>query len=131
MIRILFAGSPDAARLTLEHLVNAQNEYGFEIAGVLSNPPSAKGRHKELIPTPVAQFASEKNIPVFTPEHLDAAAREAISPNWCRPSGELCLRPYFWSQISGSIPAWRNKSSSFPFTKIQRLHSSSCCYFES
>lgn len=80
MIRILFAGSPDAARLTLEHLVNAQNEYGFEIAGVLSNPPSAKGRHKELIPTPVAQFASEKNIPVFTPEHLDAAAREAISP---------------------------------------------------
>jgi len=80
MLKILFAGSPDAARLTLEHLVNAQNECGFEIAGVLSNPPSAKGRHKELIPTPVAQFAAEKGIPVFTPEHLDAAAREAISP---------------------------------------------------
>ena len=80
MIRILFAGSPEAARLTLEQLVNSQNEYGFAVAGVLSNPPSAKGRHKELIPTPVAQFAAEKGIPVFTPEHLDAAARETISP---------------------------------------------------
>ena len=81
MIRILFAGSPEAARITLEHLEACQNEYGFEIAGVLSNPPSAKGRHKELVPTPVAAFASEKGIPVFTPEHLDGAAREAVSPH--------------------------------------------------
>ncbi len=80
MIKILFAGSPDAARLTLERLFEAQSACGFEIAGVLSNPPSAKGRHKELIPTPVAAFAAEKGIPVFTPEHLDGAAREAISP---------------------------------------------------
>lgn len=80
MIKILFAGSPDAARLTLERLVNAQNSCGFEIAGVLSNPPSAKGRHKELIPTPVAAFAAEQGIPVFAPEHLDAAAREAVVP---------------------------------------------------
>ena len=80
MIKILFAGSPDAARLTLERLFEAQSACGFEIAGVLSNPPSAKGRHKELIPTPVAAFAAEKGIPVFTPEHLDGAAREAVSP---------------------------------------------------
>ena len=80
MIKVLFAGSPDAARFTLEHLVNAQSACGFEIAGVLSNPPSAKGRHKDLIPTPVAAFASEKGLPVFTPEHLDGAARDAIRP---------------------------------------------------
>lgn len=80
MIKVLFAGSPDAARLTLEGLFNAQKTCGFEIAGVLSNPPSAKGRHKDLIPTPVAAFASEKGIPVFTPEHLDGAARDAIRP---------------------------------------------------
>lgn len=80
MIKILFAGSPDAARLTLERLFEAQSACGFEIAGVLSNPPSAKGRHKDLIPTPVAAFAAEKGLPVFTPEHLDSAAREAISP---------------------------------------------------
>ena len=80
MIKIIFAGSPDAARVTLERLFDAQSTCDFEIAGVLSNPPSAKGRHKDLIPTPVAAFASEKGIPVFTPEHLDGAAREAINP---------------------------------------------------
>ena len=80
MIKVLFAGSPDAARLTLEHLFNAQSTCGFEIAGVLSNPPSAKGRHKDLIPTPVAAFASEKGIPVFTPPHLDGQSREEIKP---------------------------------------------------
>ena len=80
MIKIVFAGSPDAARITLEGLFEAQSACGFEIAGVLSNPPSAKGRHKDLIPTPVAAFAAEKGIPVFTPEHLDGAARAAISP---------------------------------------------------
>ena len=57
MIRILFAGSPEAAKKTLEILNNAKAEADFEIAGVLSNPPSAKGRHKELIPTPVAAYA--------------------------------------------------------------------------
>lgn len=80
MIKILFAGSPEAAKHTLEILEKAQSLYDFSIAGVLSNPPSAKGRHKELIPTPVAAFAQEKGLPVFTPEHLDAAARDAISP---------------------------------------------------
>lgn len=80
MIKILYAGSPDAARITLERLYDSQAACGFEIAGVLSNPPSAKGRHKALIPTPVAAFAEEKGIPVFTPSHLDAAAREQITP---------------------------------------------------
>ena len=80
MIRILFAGSPEAAKKTLEILSGAQSECGFEIAGVLSNPPSAKGRHKDLIPTPVAALAESAGIPVLTPAHLDAAAREAVSP---------------------------------------------------
>ena len=85
MIKILFAGSPEAAKKTLEILSQAARTDSpdnaiFEIAGVLSNPPSAKGRHKELIPTPVAAYAQTQNIPVFTPEHLDAAAREVIAP---------------------------------------------------
>lgn len=80
MIKILYAGSPEAARITLEKLFDSQTTCGFEIVGVLSNPPSAKGRHKDLIPTPVAVFATEKGIPVFTPEHLDSAARDQIRP---------------------------------------------------
>ena len=80
MIRILFAGSPEAAKKTLEILNGAKSEIGFEIAGVLSNPPTAKGRHKDLIPTPVAAFAESQGIPVLTPVHLDGEARDAVSP---------------------------------------------------
>lgn len=79
-LKILYAGSPEASAKTLEILYEKQGDCGFEIVGVLSNPPSTKGRHSALIPTPVAQFAAEKNIPVFTPEHLDAACRESIAP---------------------------------------------------
>lgn len=80
MLKIIFAGSPEAAKKTLEILVSKQIEYNFQITGVISNPPSAKGRHKELTPTPVASLAMEKSIPVFTPEHLDSSARETIAP---------------------------------------------------
>lgn len=80
MIRILFAGSPEAAKKTLEILNSAQSEIGFEIAGVLSNPPTAKGRHKDLIPTPVAAFAESQGIPVLTPAHIDGEARDAVRP---------------------------------------------------
>lgn len=79
-MKIIYAGSPEAAKITLEFLLEKQTEYGFEIAGVLSNPPTAKGRHKTPTPTPVAAYALEKGLPVFTPEHLDSAAREEIAP---------------------------------------------------
>ncbi len=49
------------------------------VCGVLSNPPSAKGRHKTPLPTPVAALAAERGLPVLTPEHLDAECRAAVS----------------------------------------------------
>lgn len=79
-LKILYAGSPEAAEKTLQILFENQEKYGFEIVGVLTNPPTAKGRHKELVPTPVGLFAREKNLPVFEPEHLDSAARDSVSP---------------------------------------------------
>lgn len=85
MIKILYAGSPDASAETLKILFNNAAANGYEIAGVLTNPPSAKGRHKELVPTAVGQMAASlsSEIPVFSPEHLDAAAREEISKLGC------------------------------------------------
>lgn len=79
-MKILYAGSPEASAKTLQILIESQKDCEFQIAGVLTNPPSAKGRHKELIPTPVALLAQENNIPVFNPEHLDSSAREQIAP---------------------------------------------------
>ena len=59
-MKIIYAGSPEAAKITLEFLVENQQSFGFEIAGVLSNPPTAKGRHKTPTPTPVAEYALSK-----------------------------------------------------------------------
>ena len=96
MLNVLYAGSPDASAKTLELLLNdsyhalsndASSEATYRIVGVLTNPPSAQGRHKELIPTDVAQCAmkwnethtgAENQIAIFTPEHLDGACREEI-----------------------------------------------------
>lgn len=82
-MKILYAGSPEAAGETLKILLENQVQCGFEVSGVLTNPPATQGRHKDLIPTPVEVLARENNIPVFTPEHLDGACREAVEPLGC------------------------------------------------
>ena len=82
-MKVLYAGSPEAAAKTLKLLLESQSTCGFEIAGVLTNPPATQGRHKDLIPTPVETLARENNLPVFTPEHLDGASREVIKPLGC------------------------------------------------
>lgn len=79
-MKVLYAGSPEAAALTLKILLENQASQGFEVCGVLTNPPSSQGRHKDLIPTPVEVLARENNIPVFAPEHLDAECRQQIQP---------------------------------------------------
>ena len=78
MIRVLYAGSPASSKTLLENLLKKQIEYSFKVVGVLTNPPSAKGRHKTPIPTDVAQYAAKNGIPVFAPEHLDATSRSAV-----------------------------------------------------
>lgn len=79
-MKILYAGSPDiSARvlMDMQKLLLAGGRH--EIVGVLTNPPSAKGRHHELIPTDTGAAAAELGLPVLTPEHLDAAAREQVA----------------------------------------------------
>lgn len=77
MLRILYAGSPAPAAKTLKLLL--EKNCDWQIAGVLTNPPSAKGRHKDLVPTDVGLVAQERGIKVFCPQKLDAAAREEIA----------------------------------------------------
>ena len=79
-LRIIYAGSPLASSIVLKNLVSAQKECGFQIVGVLTNPPATRGRHSDLIPTEVSVVARENNIPVFEFDHLMSEAREAISP---------------------------------------------------
>jgi methionyl-tRNA formyltransferase len=81
VLRILYAGSPLASAILLDRLLAAETaDCGWKIAGVLTNPPSAQGRHKDLIPTAVAQKAQSAGIPFFSPEHLDSACRASLEP---------------------------------------------------
>ncbi|MBP5283561.1 MAG: methionyl-tRNA formyltransferase [Treponema sp.] len=78
-MKIIYAGSPLASAIVLKKLIAAQSECGFEIAGVLTNPPSSRGRHSDLIPTEVASAARENKITVFAFDHLMSEARDAVS----------------------------------------------------
>jgi len=75
-MKILFAGSPSIAVPCLEAINNID---GIEIAAVLTNPDTAKGRSGALIPTEVGEAAQKLGIsPIFKPEKLDGAMREQI-----------------------------------------------------
>lgn len=63
MLNILFMGTPDFARESLEAVYNA----GHNIIGVVTNPDKPKGRGMKMIASPVKEFAVEKNIPVYQP----------------------------------------------------------------
>lgn len=82
-LRILYAGSPLASGIVLKNLAALGKKNGYEISAVLTNPPSSRGRHKELIPTEVACAAQSLGIPVFSFDHLTSEARAALSPLGC------------------------------------------------
>ena len=63
MLNILFMGTPDFARKSLEEIYNN----GFNVIGIVTNPDKPKGRGMKMIASPVKEFGLEKNIPVYQP----------------------------------------------------------------
>ena len=66
MLKILFMGTPDFAKESLEALYNTNNE----IIGVVTNVDKPKGRGMKMISTPVKEFALEKNLKIYQPEKV-------------------------------------------------------------
>lgn len=66
MLKIVFMGTPDFARKSLEKVYDA----GYEILGVVTNVDKPKGRGMKMIPTPVKEFALEKSLPIYQPEKI-------------------------------------------------------------
>lgn len=82
-MRVIFAGTPDFARVALERLLQA----GFEVPLVLTQPDRPAGRGMKLQASPVKQCALEHGIRVEQPLSLRldgkypedaAAARQAL-----------------------------------------------------
>ena len=65
-MKVIFAGTPEFARVALEQLHAA----GHEIALVLSQPDRPAGRGLKLQASPVKQWAAAHNIPVAQPRSL-------------------------------------------------------------
>lgn len=65
-MKILFMGTPDFARDSLEAVYKA----GYEIIGVVTNPDRPKGRGMKMIPSPVKEYAIEKGFKIYQPEKV-------------------------------------------------------------
>ncbi len=66
MLNVLFMGTPDFARESLEAVYNA----GHNVIGVVTNVDKPKGRGMKMTISPVKEFAISKNIPVYQPEKI-------------------------------------------------------------
>ena len=82
-MRVIFAGTPEFARVALQQLLQA----GFEVPLVLTQPDRPAGRGMKLQASPVKQCALEHGIRVEQPRSLRldgkypedaAAARQAL-----------------------------------------------------
>lgn len=63
MLNVLFMGTPDFARDSLEAVYNS----GYNILGVVTNPDKPKGRGMKMVASPVKEFALEKGLKVYQP----------------------------------------------------------------
>jgi len=65
-MNILFMGTPDFAKESLKKIYEA----GHNIVAVIKNPDRPKGRGMKMLASPVKEYATEKNIPVYQPEKV-------------------------------------------------------------
>ncbi|WP_447652953.1 methionyl-tRNA formyltransferase [Microbacterium sufflavum] len=73
-MRLVFAGTPSAAVPTL-HRLAAEHD----IAAVVTRPDAPLGRKRVLTPSPVAQAAAERGLPVIWAARLDDAVTAEIA----------------------------------------------------
>lgn len=65
--RVIFAGTPEFAKVALQALIDKQHELNIDIVAVYTQPDRKAGRGQKLTQSPVKQLALEHNIPVEQP----------------------------------------------------------------
>jgi methionyl-tRNA formyltransferase len=115
-MRLIFAGTPDAAVPSLRALVASQHE----VVAVLTRPDAPTGRGRRMEPSSVARVAADAGIETFKPATVrDPAflARLAdLAPDCCPvvaygmliPRAALEVPRFGWVNLHFSLlPAWR------------------------
>ena len=65
-MKIVFMGTPDFAKESLEAIYNE----GHEILAVVTNTDKPKGRGMKLVQSPVKEYAISKNLKIYQPEKV-------------------------------------------------------------
>lgn len=73
-MKTVFFGTPNYATGSIRALLSS----GIEVSLICTRPPRRAGRGRRSTPTPVAELGHQLEIPVITPERLDADAIERI-----------------------------------------------------
>jgi methionyl-tRNA formyltransferase len=115
-MRLVFAGTPEAAVPSLEALLASRHT----VAAVVTRPDAPAGRGRHLLASPVARHAAAAGIEVLKPvkardpRFLDRL--RAIAPDCCPvvaygallPRAALDIPPRGWVNLHFSLlPAWR------------------------
>lgn len=116
-MRLVFAGTPEAATPSLEALLSSPRH---EVVAVVTRPDTTAGRGRRPVRSPVATLAAERGIEVLTPRRAgdpDFLARLAdIAPDCAPvvaygallPRAALAVPKYGWVNLHFSLlPAWR------------------------
>ena len=118
-MRVLFAGTPEAALPTLEALIASEHD----VVGVLTRADARKGRGRTLHPAPVAAVARDAGLDVRTPATLKGEQAGDVR-DWVRalkvdvavvvaygrlvPTDLLEVPEHGWLNLHFSLlPAWR------------------------
>ncbi len=115
-MRVLFAGTPEAALPSLEALLTSRHE----VIAVLTRPDAPAGRGRRVTASPVKARAGDAGLEVLTPDRLSEPAfldrLRGLAPQCCPvvaygalvPPTALAVPPRGWVNLHFSLlPAWR------------------------
>ena len=115
-MRLVFAGTPDVAALSLRALLNSRHE----VAAVITRPDAERGRGRHVARSAVADVAHEHGLLLLQPESARSpeflAELSALEPDCCPvvaygnliPASVLVVPPRGWVNLHFSLlPAWR------------------------
>ena len=115
-MRLVFAGTPEAALPSLQALLSSRHE----VVAVITRPDARAGRGRRVTPSPVAALAAADGLEVLTPERpSDAGFLDRLvelAPDCCPvvaygallPQAALDVPAYGWVNLHFSLlPAWR------------------------
>ncbi len=116
-MRLVFAGTPQAAVPTLRTLLDAPQH---DVVAVVTRPPARAGRGRRTVVSPVAELAADAGVPVLTPQRPGEpeflATLADLAPDCCPvvaygallPQSALNVPEHGWVNLHFSLlPAWR------------------------